>query len=102
MGRSNKIVIQRKTTTYNEYNEPIDSWSDLGWFWAKVTTTGGGAFYAAQKLNETMSCLFTVRYTSLIDVMDRVVFGGKTFEILALNDVDARHADLQITAKEIV
>lgn len=97
-----KITFQAKSATYGNNGEPIYTWADIYSPWAQVITTGGGEFYAAQKLNESTSCLFKVRYTTQIDVTNRILYNGKTFEILSLNDVDGMHVELQISAKEVV
>lgn len=97
-----RITIQRKTVTYNSYNEPIEAWSDNASVWAGIVTSGGGEFYAAQKLNAETSAVFKIRYTDDFTTLDRIKYGSRYFQILALNDVDARHEELRISAKEVV
>jgi len=43
-----RIAIQRKTTAFNTYHEPIETWADLFTTWAEAITSGGGEFSAAQ------------------------------------------------------
>lgn len=102
-GRLNRrITIQKKTVTYNSYNEPIEAWADSHTIWSEVITTGGGEFYAAQKVNANTQVVFTVRYTKSINVMNRVKYDDRIFEILSVNDVNAGRKELQISAKEVV
>jgi SPP1 family predicted phage head-tail adaptor len=97
-----RITIQTKTVTYNTYNEPIEAWADDFNVWASIITTGGGEFYAAQKVIAQTTALFKVRYNTSITPLHRIKYGTKIFEILSINDVDAKHEELQISAKEVI
>lgn len=97
-----RITLQIKTITYDTVNEPIETWTDYATVWAAVITTGGREFYAAQKLNAETSTVFKVRYNPVINTYMRIRWGNRKFEIIGVNDVDARHEELQISAKEVV
>lgn len=97
-----RIEIQSKSITYDSYNQPIETWTKVSIIWASVVTTGGGEFYAAQKLNATTQAVFKIRYGNGVTVFDRILYNGRIFEILAVNDVDEAHIELQISAKEVV
>lgn len=97
-----RIEIQTKTDTFNEYNEPVTTWATTSTIWADVTTTGGGEFYAAQKVNATTSALFKVRAGNTVTVQNRIKYGSRIFEILQVNDVNEAHVELLISAKEVI
>ena len=97
-----RIIIERKTTTYNAYNEPIDAWTTNQTLWAGIVTSGGGEFYAAQKINAQTTAVFKIRYNTTITTVDRIKYGSRIFQILSINDVDARHEEMLISAKEVV
>lgn len=97
-----RIMIQKKSVTHNSYNEPIETWKDAYPLWADVINTGGGEFYAAQKLNAMTTAVFRVRYVSAIDTLNRIKYGNRIFEILFVNDVSEKHIELLISAKEVV
>lgn len=103
-GKYNKrITIQSKTTTYNSYNEPIETWADKTTIWSAITTTGGSEFYAAQKLNVETSAVFTIRFINGITALDRIKYGSKIYEILGSpNNLNGKNKELQISAKEVV
>lgn len=101
--------LNRQITIQYVSGEATDSdgfktktWGDLVTVWAAVITTGGGEFYAAQKVNAETQCLFKVRYRTDITTKMRVKYGTRYFEILALNDVNAMRTELQISTKEVV
>ena len=97
-----RIMVQKKYLTYNSYNEPVEAWKDLFELWSDVINTGGGEFYAAQKLNAQTTAVFRTRYVSSISSLDRIRYGNRIFEILFINDVSERHIELLISAKEVV
>ena len=97
-----RIMIQKKSVSYNSYNEPIETWKDAFVLWADVINTGGGEFYAAQKLNAMTTAVFRTRYVSDISTVDRIKYGNRIFEILFINDVSEKHVELLISAKEVV
>ena len=97
-----QINIQERTVTYDSYNEPIETWADGTNYWATVLTTGGGEFYAAQKINATTQMVFKVRYTASISVINRVKYDGRIFEILSVTDTNGTRTELSISAKEVV
>lgn len=99
-----RITIQHITgTTTNDYGEKISTWGDLATVWASVITTGGREFFAAQRLNEETTAVFRIRYRSDIDPTMRIKYGNRIFEILPpINDVNAKHVELLISAKEVI
>jgi len=97
-----RIMVQKKSITYNSYNEPIETWKDSIELWSDVINTGGGEFYAAQKLNAQTTAVFRTRYVSSISTVDRIKYGNRIFEILFINDVSEKHVELLISAKEVV
>ena len=98
-----QITFRRKTETGKDsYNNPIYDWADAATVWASIITTGGKEFYAAQKLNAETSAVFKVRYTTVVNGLMQIKYGTRTFEIIGINDVNARREELLISAKEVV
>ena len=97
-----RITIQSKTVTYDSYNEPIEAWTDGPTVWASIVTTGGGEFYAAQKLNASTQALFKIRYGTTVTTLDRIKYGNRIFEILSVNDANEAHRELHISGKEVI
>ena len=102
MSYNRRATIQSKVINYDSYNEPIETWSDASSVWSDIITTGGGEFYAAQKLNASTQAVFKIRYKNDVKVTDRIKYNGRIFEILSVNDVDEAHVEIQISTKEVV
>lgn len=99
-----RITIQRKTTTFNTYNEPIEAWADLFTTWAEAITGGGGEFNATQKQYSDASSVFKVRYdglSSTITELDRITWGGLTYHVLNVDPVNGLRKELLITTRKV-
>jgi SPP1 family predicted phage head-tail adaptor len=103
-GELNRVItFQQNTPIPQSGGQAKESWADAFSVHAKVTTTGGRDFYAAQKVNSETSALFTIRYRGDISRDMRIVYNGRIFQILPpINDVDEKHMLLLIPAKEVV
>jgi len=99
---NHQITIQKKAIVKDADGYPSKTWVDLDPVWANVITTGGGEFYAAQRLNAETSAVFKVRYTEKINVRQRIKYGNRIFEILATADPDGKRIEINISAKEVV
>jgi SPP1 family predicted phage head-tail adaptor len=98
--RNERITIQRVTITYNEFNEPIETWNDLATVWAKRQDASAGESYRAQEVGAQITMRFTVLRTSEIADMnpkDRIAYDGRTFNITAVREVK-RNRWLEIDA----
>jgi SPP1 family predicted phage head-tail adaptor len=105
-GKLNRqITIQTKTLAVDADGYSSESWADTMTVWSEVLMSGGGEFYAAQKVNAETNALFKVRHSTTIDdgsrAQRRVKFGTRYFEILNIVDPDGMRDVLNISAKEV-
>jgi len=99
-----RIAIQRKTTAFNTYHEPIETWADLFTTWAEAITSGGGEFSAAQKQYADASVVFRVRYdglSSTITELDLITWDGVTHHVLNVDHVHGLRKELLITTRKV-
>ena len=100
--RNLRVTFQRPAETRDDDMYNKREWTDVGTTWAKMITTGGGEFFAAQRTNAETNAVFEIRYTEHIDASMRIKVGSRYFSILFINNVDGRFVTLQIAAKEVV
>ncbi len=67
-----KIIFQEKTTTKDENNAPIESWSDKVECWAKKNDFQGRAFWDAMQTSSEITGEFEIRYRTDIDSSMRI------------------------------
>lgn len=98
-----RIVIQIPKVTRDDYGDTNETWEDFATVWAEIITSGGREFYAAQKQNAETSAVFRIRYREGLNTRMRIKYGHRVFEILPpINDVEGKHKELLISAKEVM
>lgn len=98
--RKERITIQRATITYNEFNEPVETWTDLATVWAKRADASAGESYRAQEVGAQITTRFTVlRVTTIAEVnpKDRIAYDGRTYNVTAVREVK-RNREIEIDA----
>ncbi len=94
-----KITIQQLTTTYNDYGEPVESWSDLATVWTEVKQQSAREMWEAGKVSET-EMMFRIRYRSGIDSTCRVVYDSTNYDITGVREIGRKNG-LEIQARVI-
>lgn len=98
VGRLNKrVTIQERTTTENEYGEPIITWvnvaSDIA---AAVEPLQGRELFAAQQVQSEVTIRVRIRYRAGIKAAMRVLYGVRVLDIQSVIDPREKHAELQL------
>lgn len=100
-----QITFQENAPVKDSFGQEIESWKDvptLKNIWASMKTTGGGEFYAAQKINAETTALFKIRYIAGVDAKMRILYGGRYYEILNINDANEQHEFINISCKAVI
>ena len=99
---NHKIQIVRATTTKDAYGFIVESEVIVLQPFAKVKTTKGFTLIANGSDFEKATTNFTIRYPKTVITRDDVIiFRGKRYEILYLNNIDEANVELEIQAKEV-
>ena len=99
---NHKIDIVRVVKSKDSAGFPIDTETVLLSPWAKVKTTKGFTLIANGSDFEKATTNFTIRYpVTEISRKDIILFKGKRYEILYLNNIDEANVELEIQAKEV-
>ncbi|RVG20291.1 phage head closure protein [Sinorhizobium meliloti] len=97
-----RITIQRATVVYDEFNSPVETWSDLATVWARRRDVSDGEKVAAGQVGATLMSRFTVRSTTTTRDMkptDRLNYDGAIWNIHGLKEADeGRNRFIEITA----
>lgn len=82
-----RITIRRLVAGVNEFNEPIDTWTDVATLYAEKREMFGGEALRSDEVSGSLSARFRVRYSSIaatIDARDRVLFEGQELNIIGI------------------
>ena len=96
--RNRMVVLQRKTQAIDDYGGTVDTWTTYATVWSRVAPLKGRELIAAQAARSEVTTRFEMLYRSGVTEDDRIVYGGKYYNINAVIDPEEKHEDLQIMA----
>ncbi len=94
-----KIILQRFTSTLDEYNEPVKSWATLATRSASYEPLSDGERFRAGETAANASARFVIRWSAAVsdlDAKDRLTFGGVVYQILHVKEIGRREG-IEIT-----
>jgi SPP1 family predicted phage head-tail adaptor len=95
-----RVTIQRRSDSVDEYGGQSVAWNDVATVWASLSPTGGKEEPQSGMVRAVASFNIQMRYFAGLTPKDRLVYNGRIFDIVNINDVDERHREYEITARE--
>lgn len=103
IGKLNRQVeVLRFFKDRDEYGGEVGEWRSVGNVWASIHLVSGTEYLNAQQVTAEHTTVITIRYNPRIDVLHRIRYGKKVFEIIAVHDEDAAHKETVLNCKEKV
>jgi SPP1 family predicted phage head-tail adaptor len=85
-----RITFQQATETRNVLGEMVPVWSDIATVWARVEGVSAREYLSAGQMDVTITHKVTIRYRSELTQKMRVIWRGRTLEIVSLLEHDNR------------
>lgn len=85
-----RIVVQQAAETRNALGEMVPVWSTFATVWAKVEGVTAREYLAAGQMEVTISHRVTLRWLSGLTQKMRILWRGRTLEIISLLEHDRR------------
>ena len=83
--RRRKITVQKKIDGYDEYDNPIEIWSNWKALWVERSSLWGQEYYAAAAIGQEETVTFTLKYVSFLDDLNaveyRILYEGKAYDL---------------------
>ena len=101
----NPIIIQIASATQNDLGNPVgNTYTDVITLMAAYETKYGRSFYAAEEVHKTIDCRFTVWYDVNLQINENmyVFYNNSRYVILAVNDVNGLHREVELYCKRAV
>lgn len=95
-------TFQQKSSTTNDYGEPIDQWDDVVTVKAGIYPVSGKDYVSAVETNSEITTKVHVRYVPGLSADMRIKFGSRTFTIIAIINFQEMNKELQIFCKEFL
>jgi len=105
-----RFLLQAPTVpeTFDSYGQPVPSFDDVGTFWGEIIPLGGYEAVKARQIYAEATHQINMRWQGLalpVDSTYRVLRTEngvtRTFGIGSINDVEFRHRQYSILAKEV-
>ena len=101
IGEMNKrVILQGRVVTQTSSGAVTETWSNLDTVWAKIQPLKGKEFWQAQQMSSELDVRVTIRYRKNISTIERVNYGNRYFDIVAVIDADEKHRFLELMCKE--
>ena len=97
-----RIEVLENLVQRDEYGGEESKWITVGRVWAKIEPSSGKEFLAGQQVQAEQTTKFTMRFYPAMDVMHRIRYKDKTYEIIGVGDFETSHRWTVVTAKEMV
>lgn len=96
-----RASLQRKSVSQDSYGAEVVSWAEFAAVWAAVRPLQGREFWASQGEQGEATTEITIRYLAGVQVEDRVVAEGRTYDIEAVT-WDERQREMVLVGRELV
>lgn len=95
-----RVIIQEVVETQDTYGQATKSYNDLGTRYASISPVNGTENKQGQQINAQVTHKINMRYTPLVTVKTRLLFGNRVFNIISVKNKDERNLELEILASE--
>lgn len=100
----NRIIIQKKTSAVNDIGQIAERWGDLMVCHAYANRLSGQELIIAAASGQQDVVTFTVRYCNALAELNsndyRVVFMGRIFNILTVDNVQFLNVEIKLRCRE--
>lgn len=101
VNRLNKRVeLQEKTKTFDGFGGYIEEWTTVQKLWAEVMPVDAIENFEANKIDEKISHIISIRYKNTISTHNRLKFNERIFNIRGIVNVNEENRILEIKAEE--
>ena len=96
-----RVTVERFSRTEDELGQPIESWAPLFTCWAAVEPLTGREYIAAQAAVSEVTARIRMRFRPWMTAEDRVIHGGKTYNIVSVIDVRSENREVVLMCRAV-
>ncbi len=97
-----RVRIEQQTSAQDASGQPLNQWTLFASRRAEQVPGAGGEHVEGQQQLARANVLWKLRYVDGVKPSMRIVFAGKVFEILDVNDPDGLKRSLEVSSAERV
>lgn len=92
------ITLQGKTSTQDDHGGVVEAWAKVADIWAQYLAGGGNERFASAQVYAETQGRFRIRWRSGVTPQHRIVFDGKEWDIIAVDEI-GRRTGLELKVK---
>lgn len=96
-----RITFQKLTTTTNENGFEVETWENYKTVWAAITNLHGREYFEAAAVQKENTVKFTTRYFKDPDTSMRILFQGRQYNIISIDNIKYKNKYIEIKALEV-
>ncbi len=96
-----RITFQKLTTTTNENGFEVETWENYKTVWAAITNLHGREYFEAAAVQKENTVKFTIRYFKGLDTSMRILFQGRQYNIISIDNIKYKNKYIEIKALEV-
>lgn len=97
-----KITFQSQSDTKNDFGEQEKNYIDVLTTWCSIQTITGREQFLSSQEYSTLSHKLRCRYSDKINTKQKIKFGDRIFNILAVLNIFEANRELEILVEEVV
>jgi len=103
IGRLNRRVdILELAKFRDEFGGETGEWIKVKSVWAYIKPISGSEIFRAQQPEAQNTTTIIIRYTPIVNVLNRIRYKDKIYEIVGINDFNTDHEEMVLNCKEII
>jgi SPP1 family predicted phage head-tail adaptor len=96
-----RITFQRLTVTTNDNGFESESYEDIKTVWARASNLSGKEFFEAAAIQKEKIIKFVIRAGIEIDESMRILFQGKHYNIIFIDNIRYQNKYVEVKAMEV-
>lgn len=96
-----RVQLQSKTTTRNDYGEPVETWSTQATVWARVRVGRGQEMRRGDVADAQYTHEIGIRERSDVDERWRALWNGRTLDIVGVSPPEKPGGEMVLMCKEV-
>ena len=97
-----RVRLMQFVEQRDEFGAVKLEWANVGFIWASIEPISGTENFGNQHVSAEVTNKITMRYHPTINVMHRIGYQDKLYEIKAVMDEDTLHKATVLLCKEVI
>lgn len=97
-----RLLVQQRVTGVDAAGSPLATWEKFAIRWASMDRAAGSEVWSSAQRSGRVPAVFRLRYLEGVVPAMRLLFDGRTYNVLSAVDQEGLKAELVITAELLV